>query len=202
MEENSQYKSELYSKFKDIGLLNTLKAQMRYKLLEKLQVPPTNKASNEPNESNLLQKIINSLISDYLKVNNFNYTLAVFLPETGFNQEMLNPEEIMEILNISKENLQKKDLLEGLIESFLVKRAKNVEKMNICTQTENSDNILGLESRLNGVDEVYKKKIGAIEASLPKTLEEKFVLYKKDLEKRLKLEMQAEVRSFFIWVFF
>lgn len=191
MEENGQYKSELYSKFKDIGLLDTLKSQMRYKILEKLQVPST-KPSPALNNSSLINKIVNSLISEHLKIQNFNYTLAVFLPEIG--KDLLSFEEIIEILNVQKENA-KPDLLESLIETFLTKKPKVWEKMNISTQTENLDNIIGLESRLKGVDAEYKKKIGAIEAILPKTLEEKFLVYKKELEKRTKLEMQAEVDS-------
>ena len=65
--------------------------------------------------------------------------------------------------------------------------------MNISTQTETLDNINSLEKRLNFVDDEYKKKIGEIQSNLPKNLEEKFILYKKELEKRMKLEMQAEV---------
>ena len=190
MEDNPNYKSDLYSKFKDIGLLDNMKAQMRYKLLEKLQAA-NNKPINENKNDSLLIKIINSLISDYLKTNNLHYSLAVFLPE--IRQETLKSEEIIEILNFSKENLNNKGLLEFLIDSFMVKKTRNWEKMNISTQTENYESIVGLESRLNGVDEEYKKKIVAIESILPKTLEEKFIVYKKDLEKRLKLEMQAEV---------
>ena len=69
-----------------------------------------------------------------------------------------------------------------------------MEKTNISTQTENYDNIVGLESRLNSVDDEFKKRIGNLEASIPKTMEEKFFNYKRDLEKRLKLEMNAEVK--------
>lgn len=191
MEDNSQYKSELYSKFKDIGLLDTLKAQMRYKLLEKLQVPQ-NKAALDTTDSPLLLKIINSLISDHLRLKNYNYSYSVFLPEIG--TETLPSEEIMEILNINKSSVLNKGLLEQLIETFLQKRPKNMEKTNISTQTENYDNIVGLESRLNSVDDEFKKRIGNLEASIPKTMEEKFFNYKRDLEKRLKLEMNAEVK--------
>jgi len=192
MEENSHYKSELYSKFKDIGLLDTLKAQMRYKLLEKLQVPQT-KPSSDSLESPLLAKIINSLISDHMRLNNYNFSYSVFLPETG--TDTLKPEEIIEILNIDKSAILNKGLLEQLIETFMLKRPKTKEKMNICTQTETYDNIIGLESRLNNVDDEYKKRIGNLESTIPKTMEEKFFNYKKDLEKRMKLEMQAEVKK-------
>lgn len=187
---SNNYKSELYSKFKDIGLLDNLKAQMRYKLLEKLQAP-LNKPNTELQQSSLLAKIINSLIADYLQNNTYNYSLAVFLPEIG--NQTLKMEEILEILNFSKENINHKCLLDSLIDTFLTKKPKNKEKMNISTQTETLDNINSLEKRLNFVDDEYKKKIGEIQSNLPKNLEEKFILYKKELEKRMKLEMQAEV---------
>jgi oral-facial-digital syndrome 1 protein len=193
-----QYKSEIYSKFKDIGLLDNLKAQMRYKLLEKLQVPQT-KPSSDSSESPLLLKIINSLISDHMRLKNYNYSYSVFLPETG--QDTLKREEIIDILNINKSQILNKGLLEQLIETFMLKRPKSMEKMNMSTQTETYDNIIGLESRLNNVDDEYKKRIGSLDASIPKTLEEKFFNYKKDLEKRQKLEMQAEVKKKSIKIF-
>lgn len=199
MQRNNNYQTELYSKFKDIGLLDNLKAQMRYKLLEKLQAP-ISKANVEPKDLTILSKIINGLISDYLQTNSYNYSQAVFLPEIGNNS--LKTEEILEILHIPKEISSFKCLLEGLIESFMSKKAKDRQTMNISTQTETLDNIIGLEKRLNNVDDEYKKKIETIESALPKTLEEKFLLYKKDLEKRMKLEMQAEVRFFYPDLYF
>lgn len=127
-----------------------------------------------------------------MRLNNYNFSYSVYVPECG--TETLKIEEVMELLRMTKADVQKKGLLEHLIDSFIQKRPKQVDRMNISTQTETYDSIIGLESRLNVVDDEFKKRIGNLEASVPKTMEEKFINYKKDLDKRMKLELQAEVK--------
>lgn len=113
------------------------------------------------------------------------------MPEIGFkNNEMLSKEEIIEILNLKNQNM---NILENLINKKKLKEINSPTKINGWSQTETIDGIINLEKQLNSVEENYKLKLLK---ETPINFEEKINLFKKELEKRLKLEMNSELIRF------
>ena len=76
----SELKSKLALNLKENSIGPKLKAQLRYFLIQKIQ-----SKAPEGNSKALVLKAIDSLIIDYLRNNNNDFTLSVFFPESGLD---------------------------------------------------------------------------------------------------------------------
>lgn len=100
-----ELKYRLYQTVENKGIYDSLKSQLRRKLVfelnpNKLEMKPnaqdggtttTSPRQKHPySKSNLALNTINSLIIDHLKNNEFDYTLSVFMPECGLHLNDVN----------------------------------------------------------------------------------------------------------------
>lgn len=100
-----ELKYRLYQTVENKGIYDSLKSQLRRKLVFEMKNPnvqdnehvhggtSTSPRQKHPySKSNLALNTINSLIIDHLKNNEFDYTLSVFMPECGLhlNDVILN----------------------------------------------------------------------------------------------------------------
>lgn len=76
----SELKAKLSLNLKENSMGQKLKAQLRYFLIQKIQANTSN-----GNSKSLVLKAIDSLIIDYLRNNNNDFTLSVFFPESGLD---------------------------------------------------------------------------------------------------------------------
>jgi hypothetical protein len=76
----SELKAKLALNLKENSIGQKLKAQLRYYLIQKIQ-------ANAPigNSKSLVLKAIDSLIVDYLRNHENDFTLSVFFPESGLD---------------------------------------------------------------------------------------------------------------------
>ena len=125
MNSTEQLKSSLKETLINRGVLNKIKAQMRQEIFNIID----NDQDSKPNltKENL---IINELIKEYFKYNNYNYALNVFQSETGQNKIIFNREDITKELNIIEgENNKNKPILYSII-SGLKKQEDNLIPLN------------------------------------------------------------------------
>ena len=125
MNSTEQLKSSLKETLINRGVLNKIKAQMRQEIFNIID----NDKDSKPNltKENL---IINELIKEYFKYNNYNYALNVFQSETGQNKIIFNREDITKELNIIEgENNKNKPILYSII-SGLKKQEDNLIPLN------------------------------------------------------------------------
>ena len=125
MNSTEQLKSSLKETLINRGVLNKIKAQMRQEIFNIID----NDKDSKPNltKENL---IINELIKEYFKYNNYNYALNVFQSETGQNKLIFNREDITKELNIIEgENNKNKPILYSII-SGLKKQEDNLIPLN------------------------------------------------------------------------
>ncbi|XP_055421702.1 centriole and centriolar satellite protein OFD1 isoform X4 [Bubalus kerabau] len=84
-------RKKLYQTFKDRGVLDTLKTQLRNQLIHELMHPVLNGKVQSPSisveESSLLIGASNSLVADHLQRCGYEYSLSVFFPESGLAKE-------------------------------------------------------------------------------------------------------------------
>jgi hypothetical protein len=110
-----------------------------------------------------LYKIVCSLIKDFFKKADLNYTFSVFIAECGF-QDLLTEEEISKTLNISYTNLE--NIGE---ENFLAFIAKQL----LCAKDKSSISTQASESDFNGFPETAElSKFKGLSSA--KTIEAKF----------------------------
>ena len=103
----ADFKRQLYKSFKETGVLDGIKTQLRGKLMEKL-----NKYSKQPElqsdkkileSDSITEKILCSLVLDFLKTNGYNFSLSVYVPESGLSTNSLTTPEILQLLHLSQD---------------------------------------------------------------------------------------------------
>ena len=152
---------------------------MRAKLLSKI------KGNNQVKINQLIKRVICSLILDFFKRENFQYTPTVFVPECGATEKMLSLPEIKEILQLPE--IPEENMLEYIIERVkLLSTRPHLSESYV--QTEDSP-LIGLESRLQQLDAdfIYKTR-GSSE-----NIEEKMLRYKKECDERMRFEINSEI---------
>ena len=82
-----EFKDRMYGHLKKKGHLDALKTQLRYKIVEELRGASVIRFPSETlDENQATFKLVNSLVSDHLRRNQYDYTLSVFLAESGTGQ--------------------------------------------------------------------------------------------------------------------
>lgn len=86
-----ELRKKLYQTFKDRGILDTLKTQLRNQLIHELMHPVLSgelqPRSISVEGSSLLIGASNSLVADHLQRCGYEYSLSVFFPESGLAKE-------------------------------------------------------------------------------------------------------------------
>ena len=177
-----QVRAELDVALRDPSLKNSLKAHVRARLLSKLRGPTPVKSED------LTSRVLSSLVLDYLRKSGFEFTISVYVPESGAGTG-LGANEIAQLLGIS-------DWPEGesLLAYIVTEYQKTIARPHLhesACQTEDYKAIGHLEDRLHSVEMQYLSKM----KSLPDAhmMEERMLQYQRDCEARLRLEMEHEI---------
>lgn len=139
----NEMKRKLFDNLKRAGVLDGMKSTLRVRLYEQLQAN-NNKAGKPDKGANQLSfKIASSLIADLMQKCDMPYALSVFLPESGSQQEILSKAEILEVLNLNKDEhymtAARNDstpLLLDLVDVIKVNRSLRPNKVSSSVQTE------------------------------------------------------------------
>ena len=104
LESVSEYKRGLYDKLYSTGILDNLKSHLRTRILSKLSGrDKVGIARASRGNEGLISRVLDSLFTDYLRQNGYDYTLSVFLPESGLqSSSSLTLGEILDMLHIDK----------------------------------------------------------------------------------------------------
>ena len=204
-------RKKLYQTFKDRGVLDTLKTQLRNQLIHELMQPVLNGKVQSPSisveESSLLIGASNSLVADHLQRCGCEYSLSVFFPESGLAKEkVLTMQNLLHLLKISPESSLYKSLISGFDKEnqkgFLIQFLKelaeyhqNKESCNMGTQT--SSTFPAKDSLAEKLQLIDNEFTGACPQQ-PKleSLEVKLNEYKREIEQRLWAEMSQKLKYF------
>jgi hypothetical protein len=81
-----------------------MKSSMRVRLYEQLKLQNEKSNLNFRDQSNrLVFKIAISMVADLMQKCDMPYAMSVFLPECGIQQEILSKAELVEVLNLHKD---------------------------------------------------------------------------------------------------
>ncbi|XP_070145890.1 centriole and centriolar satellite protein OFD1 isoform X3 [Ovis canadensis] len=204
-------RKKLYQTFKDRGVLDTLKTQLRNQLIHELMHPVLNGKAQSPSisveESSLLIGASNSLVADHLQRCGYEYSLSVFFPESGLAKEkVFTMQNLLHLFKISPESSLYKSLIsgfdkenqKGFLIQFLKELAKyhqNKESCNMETQTSSTFPVKdSLAEKLQLIDNEFA---GACPQQ-PKleSLEIKLNEYKREVEQQLRAEMSQKLKYF------
>ncbi|KAM4683308.1 centriole and centriolar satellite protein OFD1 isoform 5-T7 [Amazona ochrocephala] len=205
-----ELRKRLYQTFKNRGVLDTLKTQLRNRLIHELMHPILSgelQPQAVPNEeSSLLITASNSLVADHLQRCGYEYSLSVFFPESGLEKNKLwSMQDLLQLMRISpKSSLYKSLTLEtqkenkgflmqiliGLTEHHLSKETRDTE-----TQTNSVPPYReSLAEKLQLIDEEFADSYPRHQKY--ESLEAKLHEYRKEIEKQFEAEMCQKLEHF------
>ncbi|XP_077199320.1 centriole and centriolar satellite protein OFD1 isoform X2 [Paroedura picta] len=206
-----ELRKRLYQTFKNRGVLDTLKTQLRNQLIHELMNPVLSgkiQLQTVPNDSSsLLISASNSLVADHLHKCGYEYSLSVFYPESGLEKDkLLTMQDLLQLMRISP----KTDLYKTLISAsqkdnakgFLVQVLTELIEHNLCNVTCNAGTQTGpiprykesLAEKLQLIDEQFAEKYP--QRHISESLEVKLVEYRKEIEDQLQAEMAQKLKHF------
>uniref|UniRef100_A0A2K5J1L5 Uncharacterized protein n=2 Tax=Cercopithecidae TaxID=9527 RepID=A0A2K5J1L5_COLAP len=115
-----ELRKKLYQTFKDRGILDTLKIQLRNQLIHELMQPVLSgelqTRSISVQGSSLLIGASNSLVADHLQRCGYEYSLSVFFPESGLAKEkVFTMQDLLQLIKINPTS----SLYKSLVPYFL-----------------------------------------------------------------------------------
>ncbi|XP_027970769.1 oral-facial-digital syndrome 1 protein isoform X2 [Eumetopias jubatus] len=205
-----ELRKKLYQTFKDRGILDTLKTQLRNQLIHELMHPVLSgelqPRSISVEGSALLIGASNSLVADHLQRCGYEYSLSVFFPESGLAKEkVFTMQDLLQLIKINPESSLYKSLIsgfdkenKGFLMQFLRELAEyHQSKMSCDMETQTSSAFPSKDSlaeKLQLIDDQFADAY----PQRPKleSLEIKLNEYKREIEQQLRAEMCQKLKYF------
>uniref|UniRef100_A0A8D2DKM2 OFD1 centriole and centriolar satellite protein n=1 Tax=Sciurus vulgaris TaxID=55149 RepID=A0A8D2DKM2_SCIVU len=206
-----ELRKKLYQTFKDRGILDTLKTQLRNQLIHELMHPVLSgklqPQSISVEGSALLIGASNSLVADHLQRCGYEYSLSVFFPESGLAKEkVFTMQDLLHLIKINPTSSLYKSLVsgfdkenkKGFLINFLKELAEYHQTKETCdmeTQTSSTcPSKDSLAEKLQLIDDQFADAY----PQHPKldSLEMKLNEYKKEIEQQLRVEMGQKLKYF------
>uniref|UniRef100_A0A671FNK4 OFD1 centriole and centriolar satellite protein n=1 Tax=Rhinolophus ferrumequinum TaxID=59479 RepID=A0A671FNK4_RHIFE len=204
-----ELRKKLYQTFKDRGILDTLKTQLRNQLIHELMHPvltgEVRPQSISVEGSTLLIGASNSLVADHLQRCGYEYSLSVFFPESGLAKEkVFTMQDLLQLIKINPKSSLYKSLISGFDKEnqkgFLMEFLKEMaayhqakETYDVGTQTSPVFSIKdSLAEKLQLIDNQFadaysqRPKLESIEIKLNE--------YKREIEQQLQTEMYQKLK--------
>ncbi|XP_038149328.1 oral-facial-digital syndrome 1 protein homolog isoform X2 [Cyprinodon tularosa] len=205
-----ELRKRLYRTFKNNGVLDRLKVQLRNQLIQELNHPLSRGQNPGPVPLNgtsetLLLSACNSMVADHLRTLGYEYTLSVFCPESGLsNDKILKKEDLLRILNLSPSSaiftsmLNKENSDKGFLFSLLAGLAHHSThslRHDVDTQTTSLASYgESLVDKMKMIDKRYESLALGEDKIFP--LQSKLSAYKKEIEAQKEAEMKAKLKHF------
>ncbi|XP_059535165.1 centriole and centriolar satellite protein OFD1 isoform X5 [Myotis daubentonii] len=206
-----ELRRKLYQTFKDRGILDSLKTQLRKQLIQELMHPVLSgemqPSSISVEGSALLIGASNSLVADHLQRCGYEYSLSVFFPESGLAEEkVFTMQDLLQLIKIKPESSLYKSLVsgfdkenkKGFLVEFLKEMAEYHQAKETCDiDTQTSPMLPSKDSLAEKLQNIDDQFAGACPQH-PKldSLEKKLREYKREIEQQLQAEMREKLKHF------
>ncbi|XP_032889238.1 oral-facial-digital syndrome 1 protein isoform X3 [Amblyraja radiata] len=213
---SEELRRRLYQTFKNRGVLDSLKSQLRNQLVHELTRPDLNgrllshghhRQHSSTDENSLLIMAANSIVADHLSRTGYEYSLSVFFPECGLEKEkVFTSKDLLQIMKISSRSELYKSIIshhqkdhdKGFLIQFLMeltdhrltKDYRDAEVQTSCIPQYKES----IVDKLQMIDEEYA-------TYQPTNMQEDFwetklLKYRKQIEEQLQAELQQEMQHF------
>ncbi|KAM6978419.1 centriole and centriolar satellite protein ofd1 [Tautogolabrus adspersus] len=204
-----ELRRRLYQTFRNKGVLDSLKTQLRNQLIQELKHPPLTGAEPVPRpvpvkSEPLLVSACNNIVADHLRTSGYEYTLSVFYPESGLSKDKVSTKgELLQLLRISLESalyrslsLNKEDKDKGFLISLLTQLTHPYTHSHDADTQTTSVGTYGesLVEKMKMIDKEYE----SISYSGEKwfSIESKLAAYRKDTDAQMQAEMNTKMQHF------
>lgn len=207
-----ELRNRLYHNLRDRGLVDNIKSQLRNSIVSELQ--QTAKGQGQltlrdlrvPEEGTLLHRASNSLIADHLRRCQYEYSLSVFLPESGISRDkVFGTHDLLQLLGISSQSRlyrkmasphgehHKKGFLWQLLSEVASLHANAVQDFGTQTDLIKVGPITSLDEKLVGVDDLYSSKRDDHHKVGVTAVEDRLLSFQRQLEERYRSDLQLEL---------
>lgn len=199
--QENEMKRKLFDNLKKAGVLDGMKSTLRVRLYEQLRLKA--EKPKDRGENKLLFKLAVSLVADLMQKSDMPYALSVFLPESGLSGEApLSKPELLDLLNLKNDEVYASSpgteftpLLLDLVRVLHSQKSLRPNRVSSAVQTDDATmEQMSLEQKLRRIDSSMKGQQEAERLMPFKTLEERMLKYKKELEAKYANDLESEVR--------
>uniref|UniRef100_A0A8D2J248 OFD1 centriole and centriolar satellite protein n=1 Tax=Varanus komodoensis TaxID=61221 RepID=A0A8D2J248_VARKO len=191
-----ELRKRLYQTFKNRGVLDALKTQLRNQLIHDL-VKPVLSVETQPQAissecSSLIIGASNSLVADHLRRCGYEYSLSIFYPESGLEKDKeLTLQDLLQLIRINPRT----DLYKTLVSAS----GKDNTKGTITVYRKKLDYgtllfIFYIADKLQLIDEQFADMYPKHHIS--ESFQVKLAEFKKEIEQQLQTEMSQKLQHF------
>ncbi|XP_062982461.1 centriole and centriolar satellite protein OFD1 [Elgaria multicarinata webbii] len=205
-----ELRKRLYQTFKNRGVLDALKTQLRNQLIHELMNPVLS-GEIQPQVissecSSLIIGASNSLVANHLRRCGYEYSLSVFYPESGLEKDKeLTLQDLLQLMRINPKtdlyktliSASKKDSTKGFLVQILTELIEHSLCRENCTsETQTSPTPIkeSLAEKLQLIDEqfadIYPHR------HISESFQVKLAEYRKEIEQQLQAEMSHKLQHF------
>ncbi|XP_014815711.1 PREDICTED: oral-facial-digital syndrome 1 protein [Calidris pugnax] len=205
-----ELRKRLYQTFKNRGVLDTLKTQLRNQLIHELMHPilsgELRPQAVPSDDSSLLITASNSLVADHLQRCGYEYSLSVFFPESGLEKKKLwTMQDLLQLMRINPKSSLYKSLASGTRKEnkgFLMQILIGLTEHHLSKETHDTETQTtsvppyreSLAEKLQLIDEQFADTYPQHQKC--ESLEVKLHEYRKEIEKQLQAEMCQKLEHF------
>ncbi|XP_024611011.1 oral-facial-digital syndrome 1 protein isoform X3 [Neophocaena asiaeorientalis asiaeorientalis] len=206
-----ELRKKLYQTFKDRGILDSLKTQLRNQLIHELMHPvlsgEVQSLSISVEGSSLLIGASNSLVADHLQRCGYECSLSVFFPESGLAKEkVFTMQDLLQLIKINPESSLYKSLIsgfdkenhKGFLMQFLKELAEYHQAKESCSMGTQTSSTFPVKDSLAEKLQLIDDEFAGAYPQHPKleSLEIKLNEYKREIEQQLRAEMSQKLKYF------
>ncbi|RXM95974.1 Oral-facial-digital syndrome 1 protein [Acipenser ruthenus] len=205
-----ELRKRLYQTFKNRGVLDSLKTQLRNQLIHQLKHPVlSGEVPPQPmpvEADSVLVQASNSLVVDHLRRCGYEYSMSVFYPECGLETDkVFSTRDLLQLMNVSPRSVLYKSLTstmqnenkKGFLMKLLIELTDHLHKarQDADTQTDSTPHYReSLAEKMQLIDDqfavLYQK------GSRWESLEAKLSEYRKEIEGQIQAEMDQKLQHF------
>ncbi|XP_059944253.1 centriole and centriolar satellite protein OFD1-like isoform X3 [Mesoplodon densirostris] len=202
-----ELRKKLYQTFKDRGILDSLKTQLRNQLIHELTHPvlsgEVQSLSISVEGSSLLIGASNCLVADHLQRCGYECSLSVFFPESGLAKEkVFTMQDLLQLIKINPESSLYKSLVsgfdkenqKGFLMQFLKELAECHQAKESCSMGTQTSSTFPVKDSLAEKLQLIDDEFAGAYLQHPKleSLEIKLNEYKREIEQQLWAEMSQK----------
>ncbi|KAJ3024155.1 oxidative DNA demethylase [Thoreauomyces humboldtii] len=207
-----ELRTRLFETLRSKGVADKLKSQLRAKIVAELKLRihrPTEQSDPalEASRGRLLNQVLDSLVIGYLRSRGLDFTLSVFLPESGCSDgiRVLTEEDVMQALHLdhrtpfyhalrgSMEGNTNETLLVNLVTGLIHVADLGMVETGCQTELEVEDLI---ESRVRETDRRLDQRTQDQSRLHAVALEERMLRFQREIENRLQREAEQRFTEF------
>lgn len=203
-------RNRLYHSLRDKGTVDSIKSQLRNKIVEELQQSYKGHLSVRdlkiPDEGSLLHRAANSLVADHLRSCQYDYSFSVFLPESRTAKDKIfATEDLLQLLGINPTSRLYKKMVSGkrdhatkgflwqLLCELSALHSNAVQEAGVQTDLIRVAAVSSLDERLNGVDDFYSSKRDEHFRTSVVAVEDRLMSFQRQLEERYTKDLKLEL---------